>query len=201
MLLHIAVAVAAMALLVGLALYLLLKYRDRAAAAAAFVAAAAVGMFWYWGSIRTGGLEDELATTRERLAALEHDPSVRGFTPEGRELMVRRLSDYVGPTAFVVANDSDPETVEYARQIVSVLKDAGWKIPPSFGMTYQPIVLPGHEGAEPGVILGVSGDVPREFAASVLRVLRDGGIDAVEGPHWPGTEHPISILVGRRRDP
>lgn len=186
---------AAVVLLFALAIYSNAK-RDTKAALVSVLAAALVGSAWYRDRSERSRLEQELDSARGEIASLEDTSRERSFDPVARELMVRRLRDFAGPTAFVVANSSDPETVEYARKIVAALKDAGWRVPPSFGMIYQPIVLPGDEGARPGVVLGVLPEVPRDFAASILRVFREGGIDVVEGPHWPGTEHPISILVG-----
>jgi hypothetical protein len=193
-------ALAAVILLLGLALFVFLKHEDGRASLAAVLVSLLVVLSWALGSSRQRELAGELDGARDRIAALEDRPKEREFEPKARELMVRRLRDFVGPTAFVVANASDPETVEYARQIVAILKEAGWEVPPSFGMTYQPIVLPGHAGAMPGVVLGVSASVPGDFAAAILNVLREGGIDIVAGPHWPGTEHPISILVGPKRE-
>ncbi len=113
--------------------------------------------------------------------------------------MVGALSDFVGPTAFVLANSSDLETAEYAREIVSILNDAGWEVPPSFGMMYRPVLQPGQETVPAGVILGISSDVPDTFGNSIFNAFRDGGVDVSRGPHWPGTEHPISILIGPSR--
>jgi len=64
------------------------------------------------------------------------------------------LSDFVGLTAFVLALSSDLETIEYAREIVSILNEAGWEVPPSFGMMYRRLLQPGREAVPPGVILG-----------------------------------------------
>jgi hypothetical protein len=191
---------AAIVLLVALALYLNAKGQGKAALVS-FLAALLVGVAWYGSRSERTALKEQLDSARGEIASLEDTSGQRTFDPVARELMVRRLRDFVGPTAFVVTNSSDPETVEYARQIVAVLKDAGWRVPPSFGMLYQPIVLPGDESTRPGVVLGVLPDVPRDFSTSILRVFREGGIDVVEGPHWPGTEHPISILVGPKPSP
>ena len=66
----------------------------------------------------------------EKIAELEAAPAQRGFTDEARAQLVGALGDFVGPTAFVLANSSDLETTEYAREIVSILQDAGWEVPP-----------------------------------------------------------------------
>ena len=155
------------------------------------------------GKLHTGArreeLRGELQEAHERIAVLEATPAQRGFSDETRAAIVEGLSTFVGPTAFVLANASDLETTEYAREIASILKDAGWDVPSSFGMTYAPLMLPGYEDSPTGVIFGIASEVPDAFAASVFNVFREGGVDIVRGPHWPGTDHPISILVGAPR--
>ncbi len=188
-------------LAIGLAAWVFRRHEDRPAAGVAVVIAIAAFGIWASGAARRDELLDEIQKARERIAVLEATPAQRGFSDETRAAMVEALSTFVGPTAFVLANASDLETTEYAREIASILKDAGWDVPPSFGMTYAPLVLPGYEDMPTGVIFGVSSEVPDAFAASVFNVFREGGVDITRGPHWPGTDHPISILVGPPRRP
>jgi hypothetical protein len=169
-----------------------------AAGASALLAAAVLGS-WFLSARDVSRLEDELQASQEKIAELEAAPAQRGFTAEDRAQLVAALADFVGPTAFVLANASDVETTSYAREIVSVLNDAGWEVPPSFGMMYRPVLQPGQEVVPPGVILGISSDVPSAFATSIFNAFHDSGVDITRGPHWPGTEHPISILVGPSR--
>ncbi len=182
-----------------LGLYVFLRHEDRAGAGASVVLAAAVFGVWFLGARESDRLEDELRASQEKIAELEAAPAQRGFTAEARAQLVGALSDFVGPTAFVLANSSDLETTEYAREIVSILNDAGWEVPPSFGMMYRPVLQPGQETVPAGVILGISSDVPDTFGNSIFNAFRDGGVDVSRGPHWPGTEHPISILIGPSR--
>ncbi len=188
-------------LALGLAAWVFLRHKDLPAAGVAVVIAIAALGIWSSGAARREELLGEIQKARERIAVLEATPTQRGFSDETRAAMVEALSNFVGPTAFVLANSSDLDTTEYARKIASILKDAGWDVPPSFGMTYAPLLLPGYEDTPSGVIFGVSSDVPDTFASSVFNVFREGGVDITRGPHWPGTDHPISILVGppRRR--
>lgn len=188
-------------LAVGLAAWAFFRHHDVLGAVVAVAVAAATFGVWSSGDARRKELEGEIQKMRERIAVLEAVPAKRGFSDDARAAMVDALSSFVGPTAFVLANGSDLETMEYAREIAAILKDAGWNVPPSFGMTYAPLVLPGYEGVAPGLLFGVSSEVPDRFASSVFDVFRDAGVDISPGPHWPGTEHPISILVGppRRR--
>jgi len=186
-------------LAIGLAAWVLLHHKDLPAALVAVVIAIAALGIWSSGDARREELRGELQEARERIAALEATPAQRGFSDETRAAIVEGLSTFVGPTAFVLANASDLETTEYAREIASILKDAGWDVPSSFGMTYAPLMLPGYEDSPTGVIFGVASEVPDAFAASVFNVFREGGVDIVRGPHWPGTDHPISILVGPPR--
>ena len=163
------------------------------------VLAAAVFGVWFLGARENDRLQDELRASQEKIAELEAAPAQRGFTAEARAQLVGALADFVGPTAFVLANSSGLETTEYAREIVSILNDAGWEVPPSFGMMYRPVLQPGQEAVPPGVIFGVSSEVPDTFGNSIFNAFRDAGVDVIRGPHWPGTEHPISILVGPSR--
>jgi len=182
-----------------LGLYVFTRHDDRLAAGAAVVLAAAVVTVWLLSARDTDRLEDELRASQEKIAELEAAPAQRGFTAEARAQLVDALGDFVGPTAFVLANASDVETTKYAREIVSILNDAGWEVPPSFGMMYRPVLQPGQERVPPGVILGISSEVPNPFASSIFNAFRDSGVDVTRGPHWPGTERPISILVGPSR--
>ena len=182
-----------------LGLYVFARHDDRAAAGASIVLAAAVLGVWFLSARDADRLEEELRASQEKIVELEAAPAQRGFTAEARAQLVVALSDFVGPTAFVLANSPDLETTEYAREIVSILNDAGWEVPPSFGMMYRPVLPPGQEAVPPGVILGISSEVPNPFASSIFNAFRDAGVDVTRGPHWPGTEHPISILVGPSR--
>ena len=182
-----------------LGLYVFARHDDRAAAGASVVLAAAVLGVWFLSARDADRLEEELRASQEKIAELEAAPAQRGFTAEARAQLVGALSDFVGPTAFVLANSSELETAEYAREIVSILNDAGWEVPPSFGMMYRPVLQPGQEAVPPGVILGISSEVPNPFGSSIFNAFRDAGVDVTRGPHWPGTEHPISILVGPSR--
>lgn len=179
-----------------LGVYVYLRHRDVFGGAAALMLAAGALLLALRGAERERALRDDLATSRQRIAELETAPAKRGFDAETRARLVRELGEFAGPSAFVLANASDLETTQYAREMANVLKEAGWRVPPSFGMSYQPVLLPGHEGVPKGVILGVSDDVPEQFATRLNQILLDNGVDVVRGPHWPGTEHPISILVG-----
>jgi len=179
-----------------LGLYVFLRYEDLAAGGVAVVIAAAAAGVWFFAEADKEDVESELLAARERVAVLEAAPARRGFTPEARKAMVESLSQFIGPTAFVLANSTDLETTQYSREIVAILKDAGWEVPPSFGVTYRPVLLPGQESVPPGVVLGISSDVPEAFASSIFNAFRAGGVNVRRGPHWPGTEHPISILVG-----
>ena len=189
--------IAAGILLLGL--YVFARHDDRIAVGASVILALAVLAVWFLSARDANRLEDELRASQEKIAELEAAPAQRGFTAEARAQLVETLGDFVGPTAFVLANASDVETTKYAREIVSILNDAGWEVPPSFGMMYRPVLQPGQEDVPTGVILGISSEVPNPFANSIFNAFRDSGVDITRGPHWPGTEHPISILVGPSR--
>lgn len=183
----------------AIGVYVVARHEDRVVAAVTIVLAAAVMILWLVGARERDQLAEQLRIAEETIAELEAAPAQRGFTADARVRLVEALSEFVGPTAFVLANSTDLETAEYSREIVSVLNDAGWEVPPSFGMMYRPVLQPGQEAVPPGVIIGISDDVPAGFAASIFNAFRDAGVDARRGPHWPGTEHPISILVGPSR--
>ncbi len=191
------IVIAAGIVVVGV--YVLVRHEDRVAAGMAALLAAAVLGTWFVGAREYDRLEAELRVSQESVAQLEAAPAQRGFSADARAELVHKLSNYVGPTAFVLANSSDMETSEYAREIGSILNEAGWEVPPSFGTMYRPVLQPGQEDVPPGVILGVSDDVPGTFGMSIHNAFREAGVDVVRGPHWPGTEHPISILVGPSR--
>lgn len=179
--------------------YVFARHDDRIVGVVALVLAASVMAVWLTAARETARVEAELRASKETIAELEAAPAQRGFTAKARAGLVQALSQFVGPTAFVLANASDLETAKYAREIVSILNDAGWEVPPSFGMMYRPVLQPGQENVPPGVVVGISDDVPDTFAASIYNAFRDAGVDVTRGPHWPGTEHPISILVGPSR--
>ena len=189
---------AAIVVIAALALYGFLKHEDVHFLWMAGLACVLTGLSWHLASQKTLELDNELREARDEIAALEVVPETRGFTAEARAELVSELSKFVGPTAYVLSNASDAETAEYAREIAAILKEAGWNVPPSFGMSYNPVVLPGQDGLQPGLVIGTAG-VPDEFVNAVIAVFRDYGVDISRGPHWPGTEHPISILVGPRR--
>jgi hypothetical protein len=140
----------------------------------------------------------EIEALKKEIEAATLAAERRGFTPEQRELLVEKLRELHGPSVFVIANSADEETAQYAREIGSILKESGWEVPPSFGMIFAPVVLPGQVRIAEEVVLGVAPEVPDRLANAFLEALRDGGIPVSMGPHWPGTEHPISILVGPR---
>ena len=142
----------------------------------------------------------EIEALKKEIEAARLTPTRRGFTPEKRELLIERLKGIHGPSVFVLANGADEETARYAREIGSILKEAGWEVPPSFGMIFAPVIFPGQDGVAEEVVLGVSPEVPHRIANAFLAALRDGGVPVSMGPHWPGTEHPISILVGPRAE-
>jgi len=191
------VSVSAGILLLGI--YVFARHDDRGAVGASVVLAAAVVGVWHLSAGDAERLEEELRVSQEKIAELESTPAQRGFTAAAREQLVDALGDFVGPTAFVLANASDVETTEYAREIVSILNDAGWEVPPSFGMMYRPVMQPGQEVVPTGVTVGISSEVPNPFADSIFNAFRESVVDATRGPHWPGTEHPISIIVGPSR--
>jgi hypothetical protein len=138
----------------------------------------------------------KIEALRKEIEAATHETARRSITPEQRKVLVERLQEIHGPSVFVVGNAADEETAQYAREIGSVLKEAGWDVPPSFGMIFAPVIMPGQNEVAKEVILGVSPEVPEHIANAFLSALQDGGIPVSMGPHWPGTEHPISILVG-----
>ena len=192
----------ALALSVGilaLGIYVLVRHGDVPVAVGACVLAAATFGMWLVGSRQTDRLQEQLRESEERIGELETVPAQRGFSETVRAQLVADLSGFVGPTAFVLSNSSDLETTEYSREIVSILNDAGWEVPASFGMMYRPVLMPGEEAVPPGVVVGISSDVPDSFGNSIFNAFRDAGVDVHRGPHWPGTEHPISILVGPSR--
>lgn len=194
-----ALSLAIAAGIVVLGIYVLLRHEDRAAAAAAVPLAVAVFGSWFLGTRERDRLEEELLAGQETIAELAAAPAQRGFAPGPRADLVEALSNFVGPTAFVLANSSDQETSEYAREIGSILNEAGWEVPPSFGMMYRPVLLPGQVAVPPGVVLGMSSEVADKFGMSIYKAFNEAGVDIKLGPHWPGTEHPISILVGPSR--
>jgi hypothetical protein len=182
-----------------LGVYVFLRHGDGVAAIAAGVLAAAAIGSWFLAARQRDQLAEELRASEARVAELEKAPPQRGFAPDARADLVEALSNFVGPTAFVLANSADAETSDYAREIGSILNDAGWEVPPSFGMMYRPVLLPGQEAVPPGLILGVSDDVADTFEMAIYNAFNEAGVDIRIGPHWPGTEHPISILVGPSR--
>jgi hypothetical protein len=144
--------------------------------------------------------EREIEALRKEIEAATLETARRSITPEQRKLLVEKLREIHGPSVFVIGNAADEETAQYAREIGSVLKEAGWEVPPSFGMIFAPVILPGQNDVSKEVVLGVSREVPEHIANSFLAALQEGGIPVSMGPHWPGTEHPISILVGPRAE-
>lgn len=157
-----------------------------------------VATSWFLGARRDAERSRQVEALQNEIEATKAAPAQRGFEPEKRELIIERLRAIHGPSIFVVANGADDETGQYARDITSLFKEAGWNVPPSFGMMFAPIVLPGEALVATDVILGVTPVVPEHITQAVLEALQDGGVDVRLGPHWPGTEHPMSILVGPR---
>ena len=184
---------------VVLGLYIFIRHQDGAAAGATVVLAVAVLGVWLLGARQRDRLAEELRAAEQMVAELEKPPPQRGFELGPRAELVEALSNFVGPTAFVLANSADAETSEYAREMGSILNEAGWEVPPSFGMMYRPVLLPGQEAVPPGVILGVSDEVADTFEMAIYNAFNEAGVDIRLGPHWPGTEHPISILIGPSR--
>jgi hypothetical protein len=175
---------------------LLAKPTDKRLTWVGLATATLVALSWLLGTEQQESVEGELETVREELALAQADPDRRTFEEAEREILVERLSELRGPSAFVLANASDPDTALYAREIVAILKEAGWEVPPSFGMIFSPVVLPGQEGVANGIVLGVSPTAPEDVGGLLLSAFQKAGADITLGPHWPGTEHPISILVG-----
>jgi hypothetical protein len=138
----------------------------------------------------------EIAALKKEIEEANVEPARRSFTPEQRNLLIEKLREIHGPSVFVLVNSADEETARYAREIGSILKEAGWEVPASFGMIYTPVILPGQDDIVKDVVVGVSPEVPRRVANAFLTALREGGVRVSMGPHWPGTEHPISIFVG-----
>ncbi len=183
------------------ALYGLLKSpRDSRLTSIGLLTAAAVGLAWFVGMQLESERNREVEDLQEEIAVATAEPERRTFSPEARQMMVERLKNMHGPSVFVLANASDEETTLYAREIVAVLKDSGWDVPASFGMIFTPVILPGQDRIPGHLILGVTSEVPDHITQGLLTAFQDAGIRITTGPHWPGTEHSISILVGPKLD-
>jgi hypothetical protein len=183
------------------ALYGLFKIpRDFRLTSIGLLTAAAVGLAWFVGVQLEAEKDREVEALQEEIAVATAEPERRSFSPEARQMMVERLRNVHGPSVFVLANASDEETTLYAREIVAVLKDSGWDVPASFGMIFTPVILPGQDRIPSDLILGVTPEVPEHITQGLLATFRDAGITIRMGPHWPGTEHSISILVGPKLD-
>ncbi len=192
-------AAAALALLVPLffTLYgLISQPRDKRLTWICFVTSCLVALAWLLDVKRDTFVKGELETVKEELATAQTVPGGREFTDVVREKLIEKLRRFADQSAFVLANASDPETTAYARQIVSVLKDAGWNVPSSFGVIFSPVILPGKAEAPRGTVLGVSPVVAGNIGNEVLAVFQEADPQFTMGPHWPGTELPFSILVG-----
>jgi hypothetical protein len=157
-----------------------------------------VSAAWFLVYQRETKQEREIEALKKTIDEAKPTKALRGFTADERRALIARLRNLHGPSVFVVANTADEETIQYAREIGSILKEAGWAVPPSLGMIFAPVILPGQNAISRDVVLGVSPEVPQHIANALLESLREGGVRVSMGPHWPGTEHPISILVGPR---
>ncbi len=189
----------ALALLIPLAFALYRfakKGKDKHAVRMSLITAALVAGVWFVVSRQEARRAVEVETVRKELEALQTAPAERSFSAEAHDTMIRRLEGVHGPSVFVLANASDAETTQFSRKIVAVFKEAGWEVPESFGMIFMPVMLPGHENLPSGIVLGASPEVPQRIVDAVYDAFKDAGIQVSMGPHWPGTEHPISILVG-----
>lgn len=183
------------------ALYGLFKNpRDFRLTSIGLLTAAAVGLAWFVGLQLEDEKNREVEALQEEIAVATAEPERRTFSAEARQMMVERLAKIHGPSVFVLANASDEETTLYARKIVAILKDSGWDVPASFGMIFTPVILPGQDRIPSDLILGFTPEVPDHITQALLTTFRDAGVRIRMGPHWPGTEHSISILVGPKLD-
>jgi hypothetical protein len=160
-----------------------------------------VSVAWFLVSQREAQRDREIEALKKEIEATKSATNPRSVTPEQRQFLIDRLREMHGPSVHVLANGTDEETAQYARQIVSILKEAGWAVPASFGIIFTPVILPGQDHVAEDVVLGVANEVPEHITQAFLSALREGGIRITMGPHWPGTEHPISILVGPQASP
>ena len=194
----------ALALLIPLvfALYRFAKKgKDKHAARMSLLTAALVGGVWLIVAHQEAKRAVEVETVKKELEALQAVPAERSFSTEAHDTMIQRLKAINGPSVFVLANASDAETTQFARKLVAVFKEAGWTVPESFGMIFTPVMLPGREEIPSGIVLGATREVPQRILDSVYEAFKESGIKVSIGPHWPGTEHPISILVGPTKSP
>jgi hypothetical protein len=193
--------IVALALPLLFAFYGLFKSpRDSRLTSIGLLMAAAVGLAWFVAVQLEEKKDREVEALQEEIAVATAEPERRTFSPEARQMMIERLQNVHGPSVFVLANASDEETTLYSREIVAVLKESGWDVPASFGMIFTPVILPGQDRIPSDLILGVTPEVPEHIIQTLLATFRDAGITIRLGPHWPGTEHPISILVGPKLD-
>lgn len=156
-----------------------------------------VAFAWFVNARQQASRDREVQDLQKEIERSQPELDQRGFDPDARTRLVEQLGKIHGPSVFVLANaPDDEETSQFAREIGAVLKEAGWAVPASFSITSTPVVLPGEHTVATGVILGTTNEVPRSISEAVFTALRDSGMDVRIGPHWPGTEHPISILVG-----
>jgi hypothetical protein len=171
--------------------------RDNRLVTLGLIISVIVATSWFLGARRDAERSRQVEALQNEIEASK-EPAQRGFNRQNREFIIKRLSAINGPSIFVVANGADDETGQYARDITALFKEAGWSVPPSFGMMFAPIVLPGEAAVATDVILGVTPEVPDHITQAVFDALREGQVDIRLGPHWPGTEHPMSILIGPR---
>jgi hypothetical protein len=189
----------ALALLIPLAFALYhfaKKGKDKHVVWMSLLTAALVAGVWIVVSRQEARRAVEVETVKKELEALQTAPVERNFSTETHDLMIERLKGVHGPSVFVLANSSDAETTQFSREIVAVFKESGWEVPESFGMIFTPVMLPGEQDVPSGVVLGATPEVPQRILDAVYAAFQDAGIEISRGPHWPGTEHPISILVG-----
>jgi hypothetical protein len=172
------------------------KKRDKHSVWMSLLTAVLVAGVWFAVSQQEARRNEEVETVKKELEALQTVPAERSLSADAHDAMIRHLKGVPGPSVFILANSSDAETTQFARQIGAIFKEAGWEVPQSFGMIFTPVMLPGQDKLPSGIVLGASPEVPRRIVSEIHSAFQDAGFEVSLGPHWPGTEHPVSILIG-----
>lgn len=118
----------------------------------------------------------------------------RGVTPEQRARLVKRLRSATGTLYDVGALISDPESGQYAQQLIGILQAAGWRgnvIPSLFQTTGQPL----------GILIGTfRRDEISPSAGLLLEALLSEGVpDVYFTNDFSTTENVVAIRIASRR--
>lgn len=118
----------------------------------------------------------------------------RRITPEQRARLIKRLRSATGTPYHVGAVTADPESEQYAQQLIGVLQSAGWRgnvIPTLFQTTGQPL----------GILIGsFRRDEVSPPARLLLEALLSEGVpDVYFTNDFSTSENVVDVRIGSRR--